>query len=159
MKFGLYLKSKGVIDAEQLVAALIYQQCRVPPVGQLAMEEGVLNAREVFEVLRCQSELPHERFGEVAVGMGLMSPEELQRLLIIQWERQPELALVLVDLRTLSRARVDEELAAYRAAMERRNVVVKRVVRGERGQFDSNGSECDEPAMPADYSLVKDSRR
>ncbi len=128
MKFGLYLKKKGAITAEQLVAALDHQHSRMPPVGQLAMEEGVLSARQVFKVLRCQSGIPHERFGEVAVGMGMMTPVELQRLLMIQWERKPNITDVLVQLRILSEARVDEELSAYRAAMERRNVVIKRIV-------------------------------
>jgi len=126
MKFGLYLKNKGAITAEQLVAALEQQHCRLPSVGQVAMEEGVLSARQVFKVLRFQSGIPHERFGEVAVGMGMITPAELQRLLMIQWERKPSLADVLVQLRILSQVRVDEELSAYRTAMERRNVVIKR---------------------------------
>jgi hypothetical protein len=105
-----------------------YQHNRMPPVGQLAMEEGVLSARQVFKVLRCQSGIPHERFGEVAVGMGMMTPAELQRLLMIQWERKPPLPDVLVKLRILSQTQADELLAAYRAAMEYRNVVVKRFV-------------------------------
>ncbi len=128
MKFGLYLKKKGAITADQLVAALDHQHSRMPPVGQLAMEEGILSARQVFKVLRCQSGIPHERFGEVAVGMGMMTPIELQRLLIIQWERKPRFADVLVQLRILSEVRVDEEVSAYREAMERRNVVIKRIV-------------------------------
>lgn len=128
MKFGLYLKNKGVLTAEALVAALEFQQLRMPPVGQLAMEEGVLSARQVFQILRCQSDLPHERFGDVAVGMGLMSPGELRRLLMIQWERKPHLADVLVRLSLLSQSQVDHYLAAYRAEMERRNVVVKHFV-------------------------------
>jgi hypothetical protein len=128
MKFGLYLKNKGVITAETLVAALEFQQNQMPPVGQLAMEEGILSARQIFKVLRCQSSIPHERFGEVAVGMGMMTPADLQRLLMIQWERKPPLADVLVKLRILSQARVDEELIAYREAMERRNVVIKRFI-------------------------------
>jgi hypothetical protein len=128
MKFGLYLKRKGILSADALVAALEYQQSRMPPVGQLAMEEGVLSARQVFQILRCQSDLPHERFGDVAVGMGLMSPKELQRLLMIQWERKPTLADVLVRLKMLSQPQVDHYLTAYRAEMERRNVVVKHFV-------------------------------
>jgi len=128
MKFGLYLKKKGVITAEVLVAALDYQHSRMPPVGQLAMEEGVLSARQVFKVLHCQSGIPHERFGEVAVGMGMMKPAELQRLLMIQWERKPAFADVLVKLRILDPAQVEEELTAYRAEMERRNVVIKRIL-------------------------------
>lgn len=126
MKFGLYLRRKGVLSADALVAALEFQQSKMPPVGQLAMEEGVLSARQVFQILRCQSDLPHERFGDVAVGMGLMSPGELRRLLMIQWERKPPLADVLVSLRMFSQTQVDHYLAAYRAEMERRNVVVKR---------------------------------
>jgi hypothetical protein len=128
MKFGLYLKRKGVLSAEALVAALEFQQSRMPPVGQLAMEEGVLSARQVFQILRCQSDLPHERFGDVAVGMGLMSPGELRRLLMIQWERKPPLADVLKTLRMLNQRQIEYHLAAYRTEMERRNVVVKHYV-------------------------------
>ncbi len=128
MKFGLYLRRTGVLSADALVAALEFQQSKMPPVGQLAMEEGVLSARQVFQILRCQSDLPHERYGDVAVGMGLMSPGELRRLLMIQWERKPPLADVLVALRMLSQPQVDHYLSAYRAEMERRNVVVKHFV-------------------------------
>lgn len=128
MKFGLYLKKKGLITAEELVAAIEYQHNRMPPIGQLAMEEGVLSARQVFKILRCQSGIPHERFGEVAVGMGMMKPAALQRLLMIQWERKPPLEDVLVTLRILSRTQVEAELAAYRTAMEHRNVVIQRYV-------------------------------
>ncbi len=60
--------------------------------------------------------------------MGMMTPAELQRLLMIQWERKPPLPDVLVKLRILSQTQVDELLAAYREAMERQNVVIKRFV-------------------------------
>ncbi len=143
MKFGLYLKKKGVINAEQLVAAIDYQHNRIPPIGQLAIEECVLSARQVFNVLRCQSGIPQERFGDVAVGMGIMSHDELQRLLMIQWERKPSLADVLVQLQIVDQARVDEELAAYRIAMERRNVVIQRVVRPAR----PHSSDKDSPVL------------
>jgi len=126
MKFGLYLKKKGLITAEELVTAIDYQHSRMPPIGQLAMEEGVLSARQVFKILRCQSGIPHERFGEVAVGMGMMKPAELQRLLMIQWERKPPLEEVLAKLRILSRPQLEAELVAYRTAMEHRSVVIQR---------------------------------
>jgi hypothetical protein len=128
MQFGLYLKNEGVITAEQLIAALEFQQHRLPPVGQLAIEEGILSARQVFQILRCQTDLPHERFGDVAVSMSLMTPAELQRLLMIQWERKPPFAEVLVALRLLSQSQVDDQLIAFRSAMERRNVIVKRFI-------------------------------
>jgi hypothetical protein len=126
MKFCLYLKNKGVITAEQLVAALELQHEKLTPIGQLAIEEGVLSARNVFKVLRCQSDLPHERFGEVAVELGLMTSDQLERLLALQASRKPSLLEILVRQGALSVARADAELVAYRRGMERRNVVITR---------------------------------
>lgn len=125
-KFGLYLKKKDLITADELIAAIEDQHTQMPPIGQLAIEEGVLSPRQVFKVLRCQSGIPHERFGEVAVGMGMMKPTELNRLLMIQWQRKPSLAAVLVKLKILSPSDVDDQLEQYREAMQRRNVVIHR---------------------------------
>jgi hypothetical protein len=126
MKFCLYLKNKRVITAEQLVAALEVQHAKLTPIGQLAMEEGVLSARNVFKVLRCQSDLPHERFGEVAVELGLINGDQLDRLLALQAGRKPPLLDILIRQGALTPAGADEELAAYRRDMERRNVVITR---------------------------------
>ena len=115
MKFGLYMVKKGVITPAQLVLALEKQHSHQRPLGQLAMEEGILSARQVFKILRCQSGMPHERFGEVAVGMRMMTHEQLERLLMIQWERKPSLEDILVRQRILTQSQLDDQLAAYRA--------------------------------------------
>ena len=128
MEFGLYLTKKGVITAEQLVAALERQHSKLVPIGQLAMEEGVLSARDVFDILRCQCDWPHDRFGDMAVNLGLLSQPELERLLIIQAERKPPLTDIFVQLGVLTPGRIDDELVAYRSDMERRKVVVKRSI-------------------------------
>jgi hypothetical protein len=128
MQFALYLKSKGVVSAEQLVAALELQQKQLVPIGQLAIEEGVLAPRQVFQVLRSQSDSPHERFGEVAVGLGLMTRHDLQRLLIIQMERKRPLSEILVRQHALSPLHAAEELSEFRRQMEQRNRVTKRPV-------------------------------
>jgi hypothetical protein len=126
MKFGLYLTRKSAITAEQLVAALEYQQKKLVPIGQLALEECFLSAPEVFQVLRCQSDMPHERFGELAVSLGLLAEEELQRLLVIQSNRQMPLADVLVIQGALTPAQAEQELAEYRRELERNSAVIKR---------------------------------
>ncbi|HEY4235525.1 MAG TPA: hypothetical protein VGM76_18985 [Lacipirellulaceae bacterium] len=125
MQFELYLKSKGVISADQLVAALEVQQKQLVPIGQLAIEEGVLSPRQVFQVLRSQSDSPHEQFGEVAVNLGLMTRDQLQRLLMIQMERKRSLAEILVRQLVISPLHASEELAAFRREKESRNRVVK----------------------------------
>jgi hypothetical protein len=128
MKFGLYLKNKGVISAEQLVAALGVQESKTVPLGQLAIEEGILTARQVFTVLCSQSEFPHERFGEAAIELGLMTQEQLMRLLVIQIDRKLPLFEILIRQRAVTPAQAEEELAEFRRSMERRGRVIKRPV-------------------------------
>ena len=142
MKFCLYLKNKSIITAEQLVAALEMQHEKLAPIGQLAMEEGVLSARSVFKVLRCQSDLPHERFGDVAVELGLMTRRELELLLALQASRKPSLVDFLVRHGALSREQADHELAEFRRDMERRNVVItRRIVRRPHTPLPKNMDE------------------
>jgi hypothetical protein len=114
MHFGLYLKKKGIVTAEQLVAALEAQLATMPRIGQLALEEGLISPRDIFDVLRAQREAPDVRFGDLAIEMGLMTRDELMRLLMIQADRKLPLADVFVAESLLSQERVDEEMAEFR---------------------------------------------
>jgi hypothetical protein len=125
MQFGLYLHKKGVITAQQLVAALEVQQKQLVRIGQLAIEEGVLTPRQVFQVLQSQSHTPHERFGEVALGQGLMTRDQLQGLLMLQMDRKRSLGEILIQQRAISPLAAAEELATYRREMELRSGVVR----------------------------------
>jgi hypothetical protein len=129
MQFGLYLKHKGVISADQLVDALEIQHRRLVPIGQIAMEECIISARDVFKVLHAQSDMPHEKFGDLAVDMGFMTRQQLERVLVLQSDRKPSLVDVLVHMGVISVCRAETELAAYRREMERKNVVVTRPIR------------------------------
>jgi hypothetical protein len=66
----------------------------------------------------------------VAVELGLMSRLQLEQLLALQSGRKPPLLAILIRHGALSAAQADEELAAYRRDMERRNVVVTRRIVG-----------------------------
>jgi hypothetical protein len=114
MHFGLYLHRKGIISAEQLVAALEAQLKHLVPIGQLALEEGLLSAHDIFDILRAQHDSPHERFGELAMEMGLLRRENLMRLLMIQSERKLPLSEILVRQGVLSKCQADSELNAFR---------------------------------------------
>ncbi len=119
MHFGLYLKNKGVISAEQLTAALEEQLDTLVPIGQLALEENVLSARDIFTVLQAQSNSPGERFGDLAVEMGLMTRDELRRLLMIQADRKRPLLEILVAQRGIPQKTAVAELAIYRQTRSR----------------------------------------
>jgi hypothetical protein len=114
MHFGLHLKKSGVISAEQLVAALEIQQSTLVPIGQLALEEGMLSARDIFNILRAQSDAPNVRFGDLAIEMGLMCRDDVMRLLMIQADRKRPIAEILVGQGVLTDAEMEAELAAYR---------------------------------------------
>ena len=120
MQFGLYLKNKGVITAEQLVAALEVQLATLPRIGQLAMEEGLLTAPEVFDVLHAQRETPQLRFGELALELGLMTPAQLEHLLILQTARKRPIAEILVAKGLLSKEQADREMAEFRSSLAKR---------------------------------------
>jgi hypothetical protein len=119
MHFGLYLQKKGLITSEQFVAALEAQLNTMVPIGQLALEEGVLSARDIFDVLQAQSDSPSELFGQLAVELGMMSREDLMRLLMVQADRKRPLAAILVEQGALSDADMARELAEYRRAQLR----------------------------------------
>ena len=129
MRFGLYLHRKGVITADELVAALEVQTKRLVRIGQLALEEGILSARDIFDVLRAQQSTPHERFGELAIELGRMTHNDLMRLLRIQADRKLPLDEILVWQGVLSRPRADDELNAFRHAQyQPRRAVTKTIV-------------------------------
>lgn len=126
MHFGLYLKNKGVITAEQLVDALQTQFNTLVPIGQLALEEGILSARDIFTILRSQSDTPHVRFGELAIELGLMTRDELMRLLMIQADRKRPIADILIRQGVLTERQVAAEMAAYRQSQVQPRRAVKK---------------------------------
>ncbi len=142
MQFGLYLKNRGVISAEQLVAAVEVQQARLVPIGQLALEEGMLNPREIFSILRGQCNAPHDYFGEMAIEMGLLARDDVMRLLMIQSERKRPIGEILVEQGVLSESQLKAELAAYRCELlqPKRPSVTVRFVPMPRGREVPNGA-------------------
>jgi hypothetical protein len=136
MHFGLYLKKKGIISAEQLVSALEAQLDTMVPIGQLALEEGALSARDIFDVLQAQNDSPSDRFGDVAVELGMMNRDQLMRLLMIQADRTRPIADILVEQRVLTHDDLSRELAEYRRAQlrPRAKVTPARALAARRGE-------------------------
>ena len=122
MHFGLYLKNKGIVSAEQLVSAAEIQLTTLTRIGQLALEEGIMSPRDIFEVLCSQSEMPNKRFGDLATDMGLMTRNELVRLLMIQTERKRPIADILVGQGVLTKEQVALEMSEYRGALAKRRL-------------------------------------
>lgn len=114
MDFGLHLKQSGVITAEQLVSAIETQLGTLVPIGQLALEEGTLSARQIFDVLHAQNNAPSVRFGDLAIELGLLTRDDVMRLLMIQADRRRPIVDILVEQGVLTSDRASQELSAYR---------------------------------------------
>ncbi len=118
MKFGMFLHQQRKITAEQLVAALAHQSKELPPIGLIALEEGRMAAQDVFRVLRVQTDLPHDRFGDIAVELGLLTKRDLAELLMLQSDRRKPIDKCVVELGFLTALQADEQLLAFRKSME-----------------------------------------
>lgn len=119
MKFGLYLIERGEISAEQLIRAMILQVESRPPLGQLAIEEGLISAREVLSILRIQSDYAEDRFGEIGVEMGLLTRRDVASLLLTQSDRQPPLEQTLVQIGAIDPDRCRDLLVEFREEHEK----------------------------------------
>jgi hypothetical protein len=97
-------------------------------IGQLAIEERLMSARDVFHVLHFQRRRPEpwERFGEIAIKMGLITQDELQSLLLLQMDRKLSLREVLVRQGVLTPLEMERHLAAFRGERDRRKKVTTR---------------------------------
>ncbi|MEM9185152.1 MAG: hypothetical protein AAGB00_01495 [Planctomycetota bacterium] len=119
MQFGIYLLKRGLLTTDQLVEALDTQQTAQPQLGQLAIEAGLMSVRDVFRVLRVQSDFSAERFGETAVDMDMLKRRDVAELLLLQSDRRQKLCDIFVELGFLDREACDRELEAFRRECER----------------------------------------
>jgi hypothetical protein len=67
LRFAQFLYYAGVVDWNQLVAAMRWQRRARPRIGEIARQMGLLSSEEVRDILRRQ--LPDERFGEAALRL------------------------------------------------------------------------------------------
>lgn len=111
--FGQYLLDRGTVTPEQLYDGLEYQRRGNRVLGEIAMEEGLLDKTAVRRIIGCQLSQDKD-FGQVAVEMGLIGEDDRRRLLQIQEDRHIYLGDALVQTGALTRAELDSSLADFR---------------------------------------------
>ncbi len=110
--FGQHLVSKGLITEKQLFIALEQQQQSCVSIGRLAFQEQILELDQIIEILERQ-EGSQMLFGELAVVLGMFTPEQRDHLVAIQKESTPPLGQVLAELGMLDVEVLEGELEAY----------------------------------------------
>lgn len=98
--FGQFAYYSGYISYRQLIDAILWQKIRRPLIGHIAMRWRFLYEDQIREILKHRRW--GEKFGEVALRGGYLTPDHLH--MILGWQRllQPRIGLYFVEKRLLT---------------------------------------------------------
>lgn len=117
MIFGEYLVEQNIIRQEDLARALELQKTDRIPLGQLAMQKGLIDNKQLFRILSRQRK-PEERdksFGKLAVEMDYLSQEQIEALLERQTHTNRLLGEILVSQGLVSQMELIKALKKFRS--------------------------------------------
>ncbi len=115
MKFGEFLVKKGLITRAELDIALNLTQVKFI-FGVLSVREKYLDMDALADLLEEQRTIePHKKIGEIAVSKGLMSEEQVEKILAIQRESRGFLGEVFASMGVIDNGELEKQLEAYRA--------------------------------------------
>jgi len=110
--FGQYLIEQGVVDSDQIRAALQLMDDENRSLGELAEAGGILTAEEAAKV-NAQQRYCDIPFGELAVEMGLLSDEQVEYLIGFQDQTRLRIGHALVRLGFMSNERLLKLLVQF----------------------------------------------
>ena len=115
MEFGEFLVKKGLITRAELDIALNLTQVKFI-FGVLSVRKKYLDMDALADLLEEQRTIkPHKKIGQIAVSKGLMSEEQVEKILAIQRESEEFLGEILVDMRVIDSEELQKQLEAYLA--------------------------------------------
>ena len=117
MIFGEYLVEQNIVRPEDLARALELQKTDRVPLGQLAMQKGLIDNKQLFRVLSRQRK-PEEKnksFGKLAVAMQYLSQEQVETLLEQQTHTNRLLGEILVSQGWVSQMELIKALKRFRS--------------------------------------------
>lgn len=126
---GQFLLERGVITAQQLLAAIEAQRASNPLLGELAVREGLLDAAQARRINQRQH-VEDRRFGDIALELGVLDQAQLDALLAAQKAQRKMLGQVLLEQGAVDAGRLEAELALHRADQEGARHALEGVVAG-----------------------------
>lgn len=111
--FGHYLLNNGIIDAEELHAALTAMSRIKAKLGAAAIDAGYMTAEQVEEVHELQHTVD-KRFGDIAVEKGYLTEEQVRGLLSKQKNSNLVLGQALIDFGFITNKQFEEALNDYK---------------------------------------------
>ena len=117
MIFGEYLVEQKIIQPEDLARALELQKTDRVPLGQLALQKGLIDNKQLFRILSRQRK-PEEKdktFGKLAVEMEYLSQDQVEVLLERQTHTNRLLGEILVSQGSVSQMELIKALKKFRS--------------------------------------------
>jgi hypothetical protein len=111
-----YLIDKGIITKEDLANALYEQKKNRIPLGQLALQTGMISPQQLFHLLSGQRKRGKDApsFGQFAIELGILTEKDIESLLKLQFQSGDLLGDVLVSIGVLKKAELFHALRDYR---------------------------------------------
>lgn len=108
LQLGRFLYYRGVISFQTLINALTWQRKCFRPLGRLAHEAGWLSVADIATIVGAKKP---GKFGEKAVGLGLLNPIQLSVLLLRQRSDRRRIGDYFVDHGRVSRKDIERLVA------------------------------------------------
>lgn len=86
-KFSRWLVSSEILDIPAVSRALLQVAPDPRPLGEIAMEMGILELEQSEAVVRRQDENPESRFGKICIEENYLTAEQVNYLLA--WQTEP----------------------------------------------------------------------
>jgi hypothetical protein len=115
MRLGEFLVMRGRVSKTEVDIACRAQLVTNHLIGILAVDQGLMTPVELEQVLQHQAVArPELRFGEVALGLGMLTRSQLDGLLELQAENRLRIGEALILQSCLTEHELRQELRAYR---------------------------------------------
>jgi hypothetical protein len=115
--FGEYLVEQNIIREKDLARALEIQKTDRVPLGQLALQNGLIDNKQLFRILSRQRK-PEDKdksFGKLAVEMEYLNQEQIETLLERQTHTNRLLGEILVTQGLVSQMELIKALKKFRS--------------------------------------------
>jgi len=118
MNFGDYLVRQSIIREKDLTRTLEMQKVDRIPLGQLALQKGLIDNKALFRILSRQRKVEgrNQTFGQLAIQLGYLSQEQVNDLLKMQTQTNRLLGELLVSQGFVSQVEMIKALKKFRAA-------------------------------------------
>lgn len=117
MIFGEYLVEQNIIRGEDLARALEIQKTDRVPLGQLALQKGLIDNKQLFRILSRQRkpEEKNKNFGKLAEEMEYLDQDQIETLLERQTHTNRLLGEILVTQGLVSQMDLIKALKKFRS--------------------------------------------